>query len=192
LRHLASAYNPSVVLTREEIVAALARLAELLRERHTEGEICLFGGAVMVLAFRARPSTKDVDAIFQPAPLVRELALHVAEERNLPEDWLNDGVKGFVSARHETATRDLPQFDGLRVTAPTPEYLLAMKCMAARVAAGPDDPGDVQDIRFLVKRLGLASAGQALAIVARYYPEERIPPRTAYLLEDVFSSGTTS
>jgi hypothetical protein len=81
----------------------------------------------------------------------------VAAERGLPEDWLNDGVKDSVSARHETGTQDLPQFDGLRVTAPTPEYLLAMKCMASRVAAGPDDPGDVQDIRFLVKRLGLAS-----------------------------------
>ena len=91
------------MLTREEIVAALARLAELLRERQTEGEVCLFGGAVMVLAFQARPSTKDVDAIFRPAPLVRELARHVAAERGLPEDWLNDGVKGFVSARHDTA-----------------------------------------------------------------------------------------
>lgn len=179
------------MLTKKEIVAGLGRLAELLRERHTEGEVCLFGGAVMVLAFHARPSTKDVDAIFQPAPLVRTLARQVAVERDLPEDWLNDGVKGFVSARPETGTQDLPQFDGLRVTAPTPEYLLAMKCMASRVAAGPDDPGDVQDIRFLVKRLGLASAAQALSIVARYYPEERIPPRTQYLLEDVFSSGTS-
>lgn len=124
------------MLTKDEIVAGLGRLAELLRERHTEGEICLFGGAVMVLAFQARPSTKDVDAIFQPAPLVRTLARQVAVERDLPEDWLNDG-KGFVSARHEAGTEDLPQFDGLRVTAPTPEYLLAMKCMASRRGPGP-------------------------------------------------------
>ena len=181
-----------MALTKDEIVAALARLAELLKERQTEGEVCLFGGAVMVLAFQARPSTRDVDAIFRPAPLVRELARHVAGERGLPEDWLNDGVKGFVSARHETAMQDLPQFDGLRVTAPTPEYLLAMKCMASRLAAGPDDPGDVRDIRFLVARLGLTSVDQALSIVARYYAEDQIPPRAAYLLEDVFSQGSRS
>ena len=106
--------------TSEEIIAGLARLAELLRERHAEGEVCLFGDAVMVLAFQARPSTKDVDAIFQPAPLVRTLARQIAQERDLPEDWLNDGVKGFISTRHDTGTQDLPEFDGLRVTAPTP------------------------------------------------------------------------
>ena len=45
------------------ILRPLGRLAELLRERDTEGELCLFGGTVMVVAFRARPSTRDVDAI---------------------------------------------------------------------------------------------------------------------------------
>jgi len=174
------------VLDRDTILRALGRLAELLRERDTEGELCLFGGTVMVVAFRARPSTRDVDAIFQPTALVRELSRHVATELDLPVDWLNDGVKGFVSTRHETTPADLPQFDGLRVVRPTPEYMLAMKCMASRVAAGPDDPGDVADIRFLVSHLGLQSPEQALAIVARYYPEDRIPPRAVYLLEDIF------
>jgi hypothetical protein len=175
------------MLDRDAIVGALERLAALLRERSVEGEVCLLGGTVMVLAFRARPSTKDVDAIFHPAALVRELARTVAAERDLPPDWLNDGAKAFISERHETTDADLPQFDGLRLTAPTAEYMLAMKCMASRIAAGPGDPGDVADIAFLVSRLGLMSAAEALAIVARYYPEERIPPRAVYLLEDLFA-----
>ena len=145
----------------------------------------------MVLAFRARPSTKDVDAIFQPAALVRELARTVAAELALPPDWLNDGAKAFISVRHETTDADLPQFEGLRLTAPTAEYMLAMKCMASRIAAGPGDPGDVADISFLASPLGLRSAAEALAIVARYYPENRIPPRAAYLLEDMFSRNET-
>jgi len=175
------------VLDRETIVGALERLAALLRERGVQGEVCLLGGTVMVLAFRARASTKDVDAIFQPAALVRELARAVAAELSLPSDWLNDGAKAFISARHETTDADLPQFDGLRLTAPTAEYMLAMKCMASRIAAGPDDPGDVADIAFLISRLGVHSAAEALAIVSRYYPEERVPPRAAYLLEDLFT-----
>jgi len=60
---------------RATIVDAFGRLAELLRERNTEGEICLLGGTVMLLAFDARPTTKDVDAIFRPASLIRDLAL---------------------------------------------------------------------------------------------------------------------
>lgn len=175
------------MLDREVIVAALRRLAEMLRARGVQGEVCLLGGTVMVLGFRARPATRDVDAIFEPAAIVRELARRVAAEQELPEDWLNDGAKGFVSVRHDTTTGDLPQFDGLRLTMPTPEYLLAMKCMASRIGAGPAEPGDVADIRFLISHLGLRAAEQAREIVARYYPEDRIPPRALYLLEDLFA-----
>lgn len=180
------------MLDRDAILGALSRLAELLRARDVEGEVCLLGGTAMVLAFRSRPSTKDVDAIFRPASLVRVLARQVAAEQDLPDDWLNDGAKGFISARHETTDADLPQFDGLRLTAPTPEYMLAMKCMASRIGGGPDDPGDVADIRFLISHLGLGSAEEARTIVARYYPAERIPPRAAYLLEDIFGGGETT
>jgi hypothetical protein len=175
------------MLDRDAILGALRRLAELLRDRGVDGEVCLLGGTVMVLAFRARPATKDVDAIFEPASLVRELSHKVAAEHELPADWLNNGAKGFVSARHDTTTGDLPQWEGLRLTMPTPEYLLAMKCMASRIGAGPSDPGDVADIRFLVSHLALTSAEEAREIVARYYPEDRIPPRATYLLEDIFS-----
>jgi hypothetical protein len=175
------------VLERDAILRALDRLAELLRGRDVEGEICLLGGAVMVLAFRARPSTKDVDAIFHPTQLVRELARTVATEQGLPEDWLNDGAKAFVSERHEVVSGDLPQFPGLRVLAPTAEYMLALKCMAARIATEEGAPDDVGDIRLLVRHLGLRSVDAALDIVCRYYPAERVPPRTQYLLEEVLA-----
>jgi hypothetical protein len=176
------------MLDRGAILGALQRLAELLRERGVQGEVCLLGGTVMVLAFRSRPSTKDVDAIFEPASLVRELARRIGVERGLPDDWLNDAAKGFVSARHETTQADLPQFEGLRLTMPTAEYTLAMKCMASRIGAGPEAPGDVADIQFLLSYLGLASAAEACEVVARYYPEERIPARAVYLLEDIFAT----
>ena len=97
-------------------------------------------------------------------------------------------------SRHsDPAPSDLPQFDGLRLVMPTPESMLAMKCMASRVAAGPDDPGDVADLRFLASYLGLRSAAEALTIVARYDPEDQIPPRAVYRLEDIFrGTGTTA
>lgn len=174
-------------LDRQTILAALARLNELLRERAVLGELSLLGGTVMVLAFNARARTKDVDAIFQPAEVIRAAAARIGEELELPAHWLNDGAKGFVSARHEVVEGDLPQFDHLRLTAPTPEYLLAMKCLAARLPAGADERGDEADIRFLARRLGIASAQEAMDLVLRYYPAERIPPRTQFLLEDIFS-----
>jgi hypothetical protein len=174
------------MLNRETILHALQRLSEVLGERNVSGEICLLGGTAMVLAFRARPNTKDVDAIFYPPQVMREAAREIAQELNLPADWLNDGAKGFVSAAHDVTAGDLPQFSNLRVLAPTVEYMLAMKCMAARLGHG-DERGDVPDIALLARKLGLASVSQALAIVAKYYPESQIPVRTQYLLEDVFT-----
>ncbi|MFU8892400.1 MAG: hypothetical protein ACNA8L_02120 [Luteolibacter sp.] len=37
---------------------------DLLHEKGAIGELCIFGGAAMVLAFDARESTRDVDAVF--------------------------------------------------------------------------------------------------------------------------------
>lgn len=182
-------YGMKTGLDRETIILALRRLSELLRDRDVQGEICLFGGTAMVLAFNARERTKDVDAVFQPPHLVRELAITVQEELHLPTGWLNDAVKGFLSPDLKPATYDLPQFENLRVTAPPAEYLLAMKCMAARIASGSDPGGDVEDIRFLIRHLGLASAAEALTIVAGYYPKSRVPPRTQYLLEELFEES---
>ncbi|HEV7403376.1 MAG TPA: hypothetical protein VGO11_10630 [Chthoniobacteraceae bacterium] len=68
-------------LTKSDITSALGRLDELLGSKGLTGEICLFGGTVMVLAFNARISTRDVDAVFQPASVIRELAEQIREER---------------------------------------------------------------------------------------------------------------
>jgi hypothetical protein len=55
-----------------------------------------------------RPVYHLVDAIFQPAPTIRELAHSIASELDLPADWLIDGAKGFVSARCEMTTGEIP------------------------------------------------------------------------------------
>jgi hypothetical protein len=166
-------------LTREAIVDALSALSEELGKQGVIGELCLFGGTVMVLAFNARLSTKDVDAIFHPTTLTRELVRRIAEERQLPPDWLNDGVKGFVSARHETTMGNLPQFS----------HLLAMKCMASRVGGTDGEGSDIPDILFLIRHLGLQNARAVLDLVGQYYPENRIPMRTQYLVEGLFEEG---
>lgn len=176
-------------LTPETILRGLQTLSDELGKQGVTGEICLFGGTVMVLAFTARLTTKDVDALFQPAQTIRELARRIATEQQLPADWLNDGVKGFVSARHETTAGNLPQFPHLRLTMPVPEYLLAMKCMAARIGGTTDEPSDVADIVFLVRLLKLKAAPEVLDLVGQYYPANRIPVKTQFLVEGLFEEG---
>lgn len=176
-------------LSRDEIVTALQRISDELGNRNVKGELCLFGGSVMVLAFAARVSTKDVDAIFQPTREIREAASRVAVEFGFAENWLNDAAKGFVSARHETTAGNLPQFPNLRLTMPTAEYLLAMKCLASRIGAVETDSDDVNDIIFLIKHLRLKSAVEVMELVTSYYPEGRIPVKSQYLVDGLFAEG---
>lgn len=176
-------------LSREAILAAMRALSDELGRQAVTGEICLFGGTVMVLAFNARVSTKDVDAIFEPSGLIRELAARVGRDLNLPANWLNDGVKGYVSRTGGKTEGNLPQFPNLRLTMPVPEYLLAMKCMAARLGGTTGEHSDVSDIVFLVGHLQLTSARDVLDLVAQYYPQDRISPRTQFLVEGLFEEG---
>ena len=176
-------------LERAAIIKAFQEMSDELGRRGITGELCLFGGAVMVLAFAARVSTKDVDAVFQPTHPMREIVQHIGEANNFAENWLNDAAESFVSARHETVTGNLPQFPHLRLTMPTPEYLLAMKCMASRIGAVETDTDDVGDIVFLIRHLHLKNAQEVLALVAEYYPANRVPVKAQYLVDGLFAEG---
>lgn len=140
----------------------------------------------MVLAYNARPATKDVDALFEPANQIRGLAATIADETGLPSDWLNDGVKGFLSANHRVEQGHLPQFDHLRLLMPKPEYLLAMKCLASRMGTGAGEADDSGDIAFLIRKLQLRSPEAVFDVITAYYPRERIPIRAKFLVESLF------
>lgn len=170
-------------LSREQILAALARLDELLREKGIIGEICIFGDAAMVLAFDARESTRDVDAIFVPKNDMLNAAKQVAEEFDIRMDWVNDGVKGFVSPKGGVTSDGMPKFENLRIMRPTTEYLLAMKCLASRVE-DYSHQGDKADVITLLKLLGLSDASVVCDIVARYYKESLLHPKVRFFIEE--------
>jgi hypothetical protein len=178
--------SPSDILTKERLVAALETLNKRLAEKGVTGELCIFGGATMILAFDARESTRDVDAVFVPKAEIYEEARKIAEEMSLPISWLNDGVKGFVSAEGDVTTEGMPQWDNLRIMRPTTRYLLAMKCMAARVAEY-DTVGDKNDIIHLCKDLGVHTTEEVLNLVEDYYPTSRIPVKTKFFIEEIIA-----
>ncbi len=176
-------------LDRKTIIKALSLLDESLRSEQAIGEICIFGGAAMILAFDGRFATRDVDAIFVPKSIVTKAISDVADQLNLPAAWLNDGVKGFVSAKEDFTADDMPDFDNLRVIRPSARYLLAMKCLAGRVG-GYGERGDISDIKILCKHLACGTVDSVMAIVLEYYPPSQIPAKTQYLLEEIFNDIT--
>jgi hypothetical protein len=165
-------------MTTQEIEQYLSELSGELGALGVKGEICLYGGAVMCLVYQARPSTKDVDAVFQPTSQMRAAAERVAQAHGLRDDWLNDAVKGYVV---EHPQRILFDFPALKVYVPEPDYLLAMKTLAARV-----DTADKGDILFLIELLKLHSADEVLVILEKYYPRQQIKPATQFFVEELF------
>ena len=171
-------------LKRADFRRLFALLNEELRQTGTTGELFLVGGAVMCLAYDARPSTQDADGWFRPARQVRAAAARVALRAQLDPHWLNDGVKGYLSEHGEFAP--FLELDHLRVMVAQPEYLLAMKCLAMRIGA---EFHDEDDVRYLLRHLGIRSSGQAAATITRFYPLERFPQKTLYALGELLPTG---
>jgi hypothetical protein len=172
------------MLERERIPLLLSALDADLAQQQLKVDLLMVGGAVMTLVFQAREQTKDIDAIFEPAEPVRAAVARIAEREGLPSDWLNDAVKGFLSP---VGHYD-PYFEGqaLRVFVARADYLLAMKILAMRLESGYRD---ADDIRFLCRYLGVSRVDDALDVVERYYPVERITPRIRFALEEVLGQG---
>ena len=165
-------------MTAEEITQYLNELNEELRLVDIKGEISLYGGAVMVLAFNARVATKDIDAVFEPVKEIRNAAHRIAELHDLNLDWLNHAVKMFV-VKHK---RDLLfELSNLRVTVPEPDYLLAMKILALR-----PETEDESDATFLIEHLKISSKDDVLKIVSGYYPKKDVGARTRVWLDEFF------
>ena len=165
-------------MLREEIIKYLNALNEKLRQQNVKGEICLYGGAVMCLVFDARPSTKDVDAIFHPSEIIRQAAKEIANDYELVDDWLNDGVKGFLVDHQKKVFLNLSH---LVVMVADSEYMLAMKSLSARI-----DGTDSKDIEFLIKKLNIKLVEEVFGIIDKYYPRRIIKPATQFFLEEIF------
>ncbi|MFH1379161.1 MAG: DUF6036 family nucleotidyltransferase [bacterium] len=167
-------------MDKHEIKLYIEELNNELKRMDVKGELCLYGGAVMCLVFDARPSTKDVDAIFKPVQQMRLAAKYVAENNNLHEHWLNDAVKGFIVNHTQQILFDL---SNLKIYTAEPDYLLAMKTLAARI-----DTTDKQDIQFLIEHMGIKTAEEVFSILEKYYPHQKIKPAAQYFIEEIFDT----
>ncbi len=167
-------------LSSSQIKKLLLALNNELKADKITGEIFLVGGAVMCLVLNARQSTRDLDAHFRPTKALRRAASRVADEYGLDDGWLNDAAKGFFS---DQATFDeYLSLSNLNIYTASSEYLLAMKCLSCRLGV---EYADEEDIRFLLRYLNIRSYDEAMGVVTKYYPIERLPQKTLYALEEL-------
>jgi hypothetical protein len=167
-------------LSRERIAELLIELGAELDQHGIRADLFLVGGAAMALAYNTRRLTADVDGVFEPKDKVYEAARRVAARHDdVPDDWLNDGVKGFLPGPDPDARVRLDA-PGVRVHVASAPYLLALKVQAARVDRDPDD------IRILARESGAQTAEDVLRIAERVIGRDRLPPRAQFLVEQMF------
>ena len=167
-------------LSKKEILSLLELLNSELATVAAQGEVYLVGGAVMCLALNARAATRDVAAWFESARVVREAAARVAVQSGVPDTWLNDAVKAWLSPRGEFD--NFLELSHLKVFVARPTYLLAMKCAAMRLG---EEFHDLDDVRYLLRYLNISTANEALDVVTRYFDETQLPARTRLALEEL-------
>lgn len=146
------------------IVELLTELGARLDAKGLDARFYIVGGAAMLLAYGRETMTRDIDAIFEPKAVVYDEASAMAAERNwLDDDWLIDGVKGFVQGPDPDAPRVILSAPGVSVQVASPRRLLAMKVAAARIGR------DVEDIVLLAREVGAASIEEVLDIAHAEY-----------------------
>jgi hypothetical protein len=181
-----------------DLAALESALGELGRRAYEAGrtvEIAVYGGSALLLTLNRKINTGDVDAVFdKDKTFIKKLAADMAEELGWDENWLNDGVKGWLSAKDadpdvKSLFKTYPSEDepGLRVFVAKPEYMFAMKCRAMRVG-GVDSSSDIDDIKLLARAIGIKSSEDALVLVEKFYPQNVLEPKTRLGLEEIFSS----
>ena len=167
-------------LEKEEILENLELINKGLKLLDLHGEILIAGGASMCLAFSARSSTKDIDAVYEPKTIINDIAAKIALEKGMPKSWLNDGIKGFINEKAYEKKMFLKNYSNLQLYSVLPQYLLAMKLMSSRM----ESETDIKDIIFLMKYLKIDTVEKANRIIEAAFKVEHILPKTRYVIEE--------
>lgn len=168
------------MMTKEDIEKYLNEVNKKLAERGKYGEIIMAGGASLTVIFNARNSTHDIDALFRPSKELREIISEIANEHNLKDDWLNDGVKGFFTDKMKA---DLyKEYSNLSVYSIDAEGLLALKLTSARL-----DSNDMKDSITLMKYLNIKNEEQLFGIIEKYTNKNQQTAKCQYFTLEAFN-----
>jgi hypothetical protein len=171
----------SAAFGREALLDAFDRIGRAAVSAGTKLQIAVYGGSALMLASNFRFATEDVDVSELDYPLPDWLAAvvhEIAQENRWQDHWFNDGVAFHLSSLADRAVDHLefgtfprdgtPQ--GLVVSVPSAEYLLALKLKAVRVMDPLRGETERLDILNLMQVVGISTVEEAIALLGRYFP----------------------
>ncbi|MEO0415178.1 MAG: hypothetical protein AAF226_09535 [Verrucomicrobiota bacterium] len=134
-------------------------------------------------------STKDIDDIFSPIKEMRKAIFEVGAKNGWERNWINDDVAGFISDIEPVYTEidELKSLSNLKVVFPSADYILAMKCRAARAGSDDSPSHDLSDAISLCKGLGLRSKRDIETAIARFFPIDSLPDKSDFFINEIVS-----
>ncbi|MDV3306850.1 hypothetical protein K7Z75_24815 [Mycobacterium avium subsp. hominissuis] len=164
-----------------DIRRAFEALAAKLERRRVIGQVHVYGGDPMLLAYDPdRTATRGIDAEFSPdGPMIAAIR-EIANENGWPSTWLNNQAASYV-ARYPGEGERVFDHPYLQVNVTPPDHLLAMKVLAGRATR------DADDVRTVLGHLGITTTAEVWAVVDRFFPGTPIPPRSRSLVEDLLN-----
>jgi hypothetical protein len=166
---------------RDALLDAFDRIGRAAAGAGMKLQIAVYGGSALMLASNFRFTTEDADVAELERPIPDWLAMVVADiarDNGWADDWFNDGVAFHLSPLADRAADHL-EFGtfprgggapGLVVSVPSAEYLLALKLKAIRITDPVRGEAERLDILNLMRVVGISSADEAIALLARYFP----------------------
>jgi hypothetical protein len=186
---------------RDTLLEAFDQIGRAAVQAGTKLQIAVYGGSALMLASNFRFATEDVDVseLERPLPAWLAAVLHeIARKNHWQDDWFNDGVAFHLSSLADRAADHL-EFGtfprdgtppGLVVSVPSAEYLLALKLKAARVMDPLRGETERLDILNLMQVVGISTAEEAIALLARYFPVSAASPeKQRFILKNMNREG---
>lgn len=175
-----------------EYLKALAKEFRRLSGTKTPAEIILVGGAAILVSYRFRELTYDVDAVIVASSAMKEAINIVGDKLNLPRGWLNADFKrtdSYSDKLLEVAVYYKTFSNILQVRTVAAEYLVAMKLMSGR--RYKNDISDIYGILWEHEKSGTPISKSAIeqAVTELYGSLGKLPDTSAKLLANAFEDG---
>jgi hypothetical protein len=158
----------SATMTPKEVRGLLEELATRLDGAGITAGIRVVGGAALSILDQDRRSTSDVDAVIVPNGVAADIVTQLAQERGLPDNWLNDAALAYIPPVGPDDWVEVFRRGNVTVCIGSVRMLLAMKLLANRGVRDSDDIG------FLLDACGVESVADAQEIYETYHAQEAL------------------
>lgn len=189
LSDVTSAFNKDDL---DRYLMALARLFRKQNGRGASAEIILVGGAAILVNYRFRDMTMDIDAAIHASSSIRDAINQIGDRYKLPRGWLNTDFMRTTSYTDKlnAFSQYYKTFSNvLQVRTVSAEYLIAMKLKSGRKYKS--DLSDIIGILAEHEKCGQPITWERIesAMHQLYQGWEGVADETLRFIRDVFKTG---